>query len=693
VLKGGEMTLANSKPTPAGVGRRPHRWPGLSVSRITGFWGWTKLLVRWAGFVIGPVLALFTIAAIGELLVSLGGQYQATLVAAVLGRLANQGAASAGWLSALLPSQPGTAAVLLLAVIALMSLFRFLLRAIDALANSRMMASLQATLHDRLIRFGTQWYDRPGHDTGANMQIVNLAPVVQQSLTIFVKAPLVRAISVVTAFMLIFQGGVRELPNTPLWVALIGAFLLLGIPVLAWCLSQPVRRANESVVAEQKRLSTELLNSFSQPLAIQNLGGAGQRSARFRECVEALALARFRTGLRGDIAEQFKATVPYLLQALFLLYAVLVTVGSGSASSGAITAIVLILQLVPETVTSILSVIDIFAVVNEQWPMIASVGEILDMRPPEDGPNAVGWPEGVTGIALRRASFSYGPALPAVLNGVDQEFAPGVITAIAGRSGSGKSTILQLLTRLRQPTAGRIEVGSTDLNAIRLEEVRRHIAIVHQSPPFLTDTVRANFQLVAPHASDAEIEAACRKVGIWDVLVIKNSAAPLDQTMTYNGGGANDFSGGERHRLAIARGLLTRPSILLFDEPTTGSDAQSLEAVAEAIRRASRGIASILIDHNLDFLLGVADQVCVLADGYFVQAGNPRQLAEQPGPFRDLLKKWRDLAGGAQMTTTSYPLPAYAASAPGALSAVSLSPPADAATGRSGAVHLEDLRR
>lgn len=262
------MSVANSNSTPNFTW---YRWPAPIVSRIAGFFRWTKLLYRWAGVVVRPVLAVFMIAAIGELLVSFGRQYQTALISSVVGRLAARGAhggaEAANWLNALLPSEPSAAALLLVGVIVFMALFQFLFRAIDALANSRMMASLQAMLHDKLIGLGTQWYDRPGHDTGANVQIINLAPAVQQSLAVVVKSPLVRGISVVTAFMLVFQG-LTQLPQTPLWVEVIGAVLLLGLPVLAWQLSQPVRHANQTVVSEQKNLSTELLNSLSQPLAI-----------------------------------------------------------------------------------------------------------------------------------------------------------------------------------------------------------------------------------------------------------------------------------------------------------------------------------------------------------------------------------------------------------------------------------------
>jgi ATP-binding cassette, subfamily B, bacterial len=657
------MSITNSSQFSAWT--RPDRWPGLVVSAVVAFYWWNRLLFRWAGIVVRPVLAIFMIAAAGELLVNLGRQYQTALISSVVGRLADQdtagGAEAANWLNAMLPDKARQAAFLLVGVVVLVALLQFMFRAIDALANSRMMASLQSILHDKLMGLGTQWYDRKGNDTGANVQIVNLAPVAQQALALVVRSPLVEGVSVATAFMLIFQG-LAQLPHTPLWVEILAAILLLGLPVLGWQLSQPVRHANESVVSAQKSFLTELLNSLSQPLAIQTLGGERQRSARMHERLQALALARFRTAWRGDAANEFKGALPFLLQALFLVYAVVAIVRadglSGASLGGSLQAIVLIQGLVPVAVQSTLSIIDIFTGINQQWPMIASVGEILDLAPPAEAPNATNWPKDAKHIDFQKISFSYGPSLPLLLDGVDYEFTSGMITAIAGATGSGKSTAFQLLTRLRQPTGGTIIVAGTELNSIRLDEVRRHIGIVHQSPPFLTDTVRANFQLVSMDATDAEIEVACRKVGIWEVLVTKNPAAPLDQHMTHDGGGANDFSGGERRRLAIARGLLSRPSLLLFDEPTAGIDSHTLELVADAIKRASAGITSIVIDHNLDFILGVADRVCVLSGGHFVQTGDPRQLAELPGPFHELLEAVRRLAGDTTMTTTSYPMPA-----------------------------------
>ena len=370
--------------------------------------------------------------------------------------------------------------------------------------------------------------------------------MVQQSLALAVKSPLVQGISVVAALTLILQG-MAQLPHTPLWVDALAAIMLLGLPVLAWQLSQPVRHANESVVSAQKSVSTELLNSLSQPLAIQELGGVPQRSARMRERLQALALARFRTAVRGEATESFKGALPYLLQAPLLVWAVVSIARAGGLSgrslAGSLQAIVLIQGLVPETAGLILSIINIFTGINQQWPLIASVGEVLDMAQPAEAQRGANWPGDTNSIRFHKVGFSYRPSQRPVLYGIDYEFPPGVVTAIAGASGSGKSTIFQLLTRLRAPTGGSITVSGIDLDSIRLGEVRRHISIVHQSPPFLTDTVRANFQLVSMEAGDGEIESVCRKVGIWDVLRAKNPAAPLDQLMSQGVGGPNAFSG------------------------------------------------------------------------------------------------------------------------------------------------------
>ena len=148
----------------------------LIGSSAIAFYRWNETLFRWAWTVVRPVFALFIVASFGELAVNLGRQYETALIASVVGRLASRGAPAENWLNAMVPGGLKEAAVLLVVVIASMTLIQIAFRAVDALANSRMMASLQSTLHDKLLGFGTRWHDSEGNDTGGNVQIINLAP-------------------------------------------------------------------------------------------------------------------------------------------------------------------------------------------------------------------------------------------------------------------------------------------------------------------------------------------------------------------------------------------------------------------------------------------------------------------------------------------------------------------------------------
>jgi ATP-binding cassette subfamily B protein len=197
-------------------------------------------------------------------------------------------------------------------------------------------------------------------------------------------------------------------------------------------------------------------------------------------------------------------------------------------------------------------------------------------------------------------------------------------------------------------------VDDTPLTGIRISEVRRHIVVVSQFPAFLTDTVRANLLLGRADASDAELEAAARRTGIWPVLETKSPHAPLDCPMMREAG--KDFSGGERRLLAVTRALLRRPTLLLLDEPTTGIDAINLESVLHALRAAAEGVTTVLIEHNLDFVSAMADTVCVLDKGHFVEVGAPAELATASGLYHELVEARRRIAeGGRSMETTSYP--------------------------------------
>ena len=625
-----------------------------------------RQLLRWTWLVIRPAPWLIAAAAAADLVVTLGGQFQVQLFASVLDgirALVGQGAGmqGAGGAGALTGGSLERAAYLLVATVVFLTLFSFAARAISALADSRMLERLQLALHDKLLRLGVEWHDH--HDTANSVQLVDrIARGAQPTLSLAAKYPLVQAIGLCTGSGLLSFNLGQSL-NTPWQIQALGFAFLLGLPFIAWRLSNRVRESNAAVQVVEADVSTEILNSLSLPGDVQTIGAVPQRSRRMAERLRAAARARFLMAINSDLPNQLSQALPTMLQALFLVYAVLATVTAKTVDPNAVGAIVAVYFLVPMVVNPLTSLINFFGGLNAQWPMIRMFGEVLDAEPAVmDRADARDWPQSGSQVTLTGLHFAYAPGAKAILDGVDHRFEPGKLTAIVGRSGSGKSTIIRLLTRLREPTGGEIRIGDLALDDIRLDALRRNVGIVGQKALFISDTVRANFKLADPDATDTAIEAICRQTGFWDILLTKQAAAPLDLTMSRDG---DPFSGGQCRIFAVTRALLRRPTIMLLDEPTTGVNALQLEELAAQIRSACRGITTIVVEHDCDFILGLADQVCALDAGRFAQVGDPHRLAEEPGVFHEMLEARRRLAagGGATMKTEAFPTPSFEAKA------------------------------
>jgi len=637
-----------------------------------------RQLVRWTWQVIKPAPLLILAALAADLVVILVRQFQTQLFTNVLNRLklldlGSRGgggvqaskAEPAGVLNFLTPESLTEAAYLLVSIVVFLTLFSFAARAIAAIADSRMLERLQLSLHDKLLSLSSEWHDR--HDASSSVQLVDrIARGAQPTLSRAAKYPLVQAIGLFTGAGLLSLNLSQSL-STPWQIQVLGLAFLLGLPIVSWRLSNRVRASNARLLAAEREVSNEILNSLSLPGDVQAIGAVPQRSRRAAERLREAARARLDMAINSDLPNQFATALPTMLQALFVVYAVLKAATAEQPDANAIGAIVAVAWLVPEVVNPLTSLIDFFGGLNAQWPMIRTFGALLDAEPSiKDRPSARAWPQTGSEVALSDLSFGYAPGTKPILDRIDHRFETGRLTAIVGRSGSGKSTIIRLLTRLREPTGGEIRVGGLPLGDIMLDELRRNVGIVGQKALFITDTVRANFQLADAEATDAAIEAVCRKTGFWDILLAKRPTAPLDLPMSRDG---DPFSGGQGRIFAVTRALLRRPDVMLLDEPSAGVNALQLEELATQIRGACRGLTTIVVEHDCDFILGLADQICALDAGRFAQVGEPRRLAEEPGVFHEMLEARRRLAaGGAAMKTESFPTPTLSAkSAPSVL--------------------------
>ena len=244
----------------------------------------------------------------------------------------------------------------------------------------------------------------------------------------------------------------------------------------------------------------------------------------------------------------------------------------------------------------------------EASPEIAEAADAVDLPEPASGE-----------VAFEGVCFGYRPGLP-VLRGIDLELPASSSLALVGSSGSGKTTLASLLLRFYDPTQGRITLDGQDLRALSLKSLRQNIALVTQEPILFAASIRENIAYGRPGATQAEIEAAAKAAGAHEFI----SRLPQGYENPVGERGAT-LSGGQRQRLAIARAFLKDAPILVLDEPTSSLDAQTEEALLQALERLMQGRTTLIIAHRLS-TVRCAERIAVLEGGQIRESGSHQEL-------------------------------------------------------------------
>jgi ATP-binding cassette subfamily B protein len=263
-----------------------------------------------------------------------------------------------------------------------------------------------------------------------------------------------------------------------------------------------------------------------------------------------------------------------------------------------------------------------------------AIGALLTPHELPDRPDAPEMRAGPGQVTFEHVTFAY-PGRAPVLTGFDLVIKPGQRVGLVGFSGAGKSTVLALLQRFYDVADGRVLIDGQDIRDVTQDSLRQTMAIVPQDISLFHRTVLDNLRYAKPDATEAEVMAAAEMARCREFI----EALP-EGFNTMVGDRGVKLSGGQRQRLAIARALLKNVPILLLDEATSALDTESEQAIQAALDRLMAGRTTIAIAHRLSTLQRF-DRIIVMDRGRIVDDGSPRELANRPGPYRDLLEKQR----------------------------------------------------
>lgn len=477
---------------------------------------------------------------------------------------------------------------------------------------------LRLAFYDKVQRLSYSYHDRMHSGDLITMGLLDLDGVRMFFATGLIRVVLLTVLIGVGAYLLISTD------------ALLALFALSFVPIVAWrsSVAQLILRHTWLVLQDKLSILTRVME--------ENLGGirvvrafSGQKHEldKFDAASrEALALAHERVQVRVK-------NTSFMTLSFFAAMGLVLWVGghkviAGEMSVGTLASFLTFMTILQMPVRQLGLMVNSFARASTCGTrFFAFLDAPVEI---EDKPGAVPLVVKQGILRFEDVVFTYPGAREPTLKGISFEGRPGQTIGIVGAPGSGKSTLAHLIPRFYDVTSGRITIDGQDVRGVTLESLRRSVAVVQQDTFLFTTTIENNIAYGDPWAKERKIERAAESAQLHNYIM----GLPSDYGTVVGERGVS-LSGGQRQRLSIARSLVLKPAVMVFDDSTAAIDAGTEHRIRSAIRRYAADRVTMIIAHRLSSLMH-ADLILFLEDGQIVERGTHAELLALGGRYRAL---------------------------------------------------------
>ena len=535
----------------------------------------------------------------------------------------------------ILPNQAIESLVALTIGVVVAHIFDFVLKSLRGyfidIAGQRLDASVGESVFENLTAMKL---DSRRSGTGA---LAGLVREFENLRDFFSSATLVAIVDLPFIFLFIAVIGLVAGP-----VAFIPLIAVLGALAVGVFIQPLIMNRTRQSMKEGHLKNAVLIETLAGLETLKSVNASRMMQTRWRDGV----MRQAKTSAMSRFLNQFAVNAAAFAQQFAQIGVVVVgvfMVGSQSITMGGLIAAVI---LTGRALAPLGQVASLLSRVNTAHASYKALNDLMTAKSEID-PNReyLSRPKLIGKIELREVSFSYPGSNERALDEVSFTINPGERVAILGKNGSGKSSIVRQITGVYQPTEGAVLVDDTDIRQIRPTDLRANIGAVLQDVCLFSGSIKDNIALGMENVSDADILKAAKIAGVHEYVGAREGG--YDQKLMERGEG---LSGGQRQSIALARALVSKPTMLLLDEPTSALDSQSEAMLISRLRNATRGRTLLIVTHRMS-MVKLVDRIIVLDKGRVVVDGprdeilaamqSARTIKNKPDEPRRLTKPQR----------------------------------------------------